>query len=108
MTRLEPDALDALLNAMERKTGLAQVSQALDNLGWIDFRSMTVWIRHEGLNVELDYDPIVIGYPDSEVIDEAIFITRLDFEPIIEAEMVPILSEFLDWERDNEFLGYVF
>ena len=23
---------------------------------------MTVWIRHEGLNVELDYDPIVIGY----------------------------------------------
>ena len=23
------------------------------------------------------------------------------FEPIIEAEMVPILGEFLDWEREN-------
>ena len=28
------------------------------------------------------------------------------FEPIIEAEMVPILSEFLDWERDNAIFRY--
>ena len=102
VTRLEPDALDALLNAMEQKTGLAQVSQARDNLGWIDFRSMTVWIRHEGLNVELDYDPIVIGYrPIPRSLMKRYSLRDWIFEPIIEAEMVPILSEFLDWERDN-------
>lgn len=99
VTRLEPDALDALLHALEQKTGLAQISDARSNLAWIDFRGMNVWIRHEGLNVELDYDPIVIGYrPIPRSLMKRYSLRDWIFEPIIEAQMVPILSELLDWE----------
>jgi len=99
VTRLEPDALDALLHALEQKTGLAQVSEARSNLAWIDFRGMNVWIRHEGLNIELDYDPIIIGYrPIPRSLMKRYSLRDWVFEPIIEAQMVPILSDFLGWE----------
>ena len=99
VTRLEPDALDALLHALEQKTGLAQVSEARSNLAWIDFRGMNVWVRHEGLNIELDYDPIVIGYrPIPRSLMKRYSLRDWVFEPIIEAQMVPILADFLGWE----------
>ena len=99
VTRLEPDALDALMRALEQKTGLAQVSEARSNLRWIDFRGMNVWIRHEGLNIELDYDPIVIGYrPIPRSLMKRYSLRDWVFEPIIEAQMVPILRDLLGWE----------
>ena len=102
VTRLEADALDALLSAMEQKTGLEQVSQAKSNLGWINFRGMNVWIRHEGLNVELDYDPIIIGYrPIPRSLMKRYSLRDWIFEPIIEKQMVPVLRDVLSWESKH-------